>query len=122
MPHACCLALKWNRTQMRHQCSQCPAEPSRGFGILEWSGKLVSQGTLVKGSPCLYPASAIFIGTMPHADHSYSSGIAFASGGTAGTDSLTESSMPQHIWDTMRCCLSLLPQGSCFGSTIVCAG
>ncbi|CAK0733836.1 hypothetical protein CVIRNUC_000341 [Coccomyxa viridis] len=26
------------------------AEPSRGFGILEWSGKLVSQGTLVKGA------------------------------------------------------------------------
>ena len=25
------------------------AEPSKGFGILEWSGKLVSQGTLVKG-------------------------------------------------------------------------
>ena len=27
-----------------------PAEPSRGFGILEWSGKVVSQGTLVKGA------------------------------------------------------------------------
>ncbi len=45
------------------------AEASKGFGLLEWTGKVISQGTLVKGehSETVYLVQACFLGVTIHA-------------------------------------------------------